>query len=153
MQVRDAIKAAALANGFTFLDLIEMNQTRESTTIATASTGSNIYTNAPLTRGSFIRVGNPTDTYVWTTRVASVSGSSAPYTIGVSPNLQGTTVVGAPVQVVGQAFITGTGKQGAVVGDGNSDYMVGNDNTHPTIAGHDNLARAMFRQLTATLPA
>jgi len=33
-------------------------------------------------------------------------------------------------------YITGTGRVGATTGDGNADYYVGTDSTHPSTAGH-----------------
>ena len=42
---------------------------------------------------------------------------------------------------VAAAWVTGTGRQGAVVGDGSADWITGTDGTHPTADGHVHNAR------------
>ena len=42
---------------------------------------------------------------------------------------------------VAAAWVTGTGKQGSVVGDGSADWITGTDGTHPTQDGHVHNAR------------
>lgn len=51
------------------------------------------------------------------------------------------------------AFITGTGKSGAVKGDGNADLYIGADGVHPTDAGHVYLARRISAAVRELLPA
>lgn len=43
--------------------------------------------------------------------------------------------------------ITGTGKDGSPIWDGNSDLVTSNDNTHPTPYGHEYIADWRFAAL------
>lgn len=45
-------------------------------------------------------------------------------------------------------FFTGTGRVGAPQGDGNRDYYIRTDGTHPTLDGHRAMARALFEAIT-----
>lgn len=47
----------------------------------------------------------------------------------------------------------GTGRQGTVVGDGNRDWAIGSDGTHPTLEGHRYLAQRLARGIAAAIPA
>lgn len=46
----------------------------------------------------------------------------------------------------------GTGKQGTAVGDGNRDWGVGSDGSHPTMEGHRYLAQRIARAVSAAIP-
>lgn len=46
----------------------------------------------------------------------------------------------------------GTGRQGTVVGDGNRDWAIGSDTTHPTIEGHRYLAHRLAKGIAAAIP-
>lgn len=46
----------------------------------------------------------------------------------------------------------GSGKQGSVIGDGNRDWAIGSDGTHPTLEGHRYLAQRMARGIAAAIP-
>lgn len=47
----------------------------------------------------------------------------------------------------------GTGKQGSLAGDGNRDWGIGADGTHPTLEGHRYLAQRIARGIAAAIPA
>lgn len=47
----------------------------------------------------------------------------------------------------------GTGRQGSTVGDGNRDWAIGSDSTHPTLEGHRYLAQRMARAIAGAIPA
>lgn len=47
--------------------------------------------------------------------------------------------------------ITGTGRTGSVVGDGNSDIVTSSDNTHPTLYGHEYLANWRFNAICSAI--
>lgn len=46
---------------------------------------------------------------------------------------------------------SGTGKVGGTTGSGNADIMVGDDGTHPSVAGHIYLAHALYAAITETV--
>lgn len=46
-------------------------------------------------------------------------------------------------------WATGSGKQTALSGDGNADWVIGSDNVHPTIEGHHQLAVAIANGVAA----
>lgn len=47
----------------------------------------------------------------------------------------------------------GTGKQGSATGDGNRDWAIGSDGTHPTLEGHRYLAQRVARGIASAIPA
>ena len=47
----------------------------------------------------------------------------------------------------------GTGRQGSTVGDGNRDWAIGSDGTHPTLEGHRYLAQRLARAIAGAIPA
>jgi lysophospholipase L1-like esterase len=52
---------------------------------------------------------------------------------------------------IGTGYLRGTGKVGTPLGDGNADYLVSADGTHPSQAGHDALARVTVSVMAAAL--
>lgn len=62
------------------------------------------------------------------------------YSYSFQGTLRYTNAAGAPVKVVGPAYLTGTGYVGATTGWGNADTLVSSDNVHPSVAGHRVLA-------------
>lgn len=50
------------------------------------------------------------------------------------------------------AWFFGTGRQGAPTGDGNRDWAVGPDGSHPTIEGHSYLAQRIGRGIARAIP-
>lgn len=46
----------------------------------------------------------------------------------------------------------GTGRQGTIKGDGNRDWTIGADTTHPTLEGHRYLAQRIARGIAAAIP-
>lgn len=154
LTIRNAIKSAADAATVRFIDVIESGVTGQATSsTADFNAGASTVTVIDaLPNQAMIRVGAPTNS--WTTRVTSAASGGTPFTQSISPNNSsgGTIVSGSPVAVVGPAFINGTGVQGSPVGDGNSDFFVSSDNTHPTQAGHLNIAMFIYQLYVATLP-
>lgn len=149
LQMRDALKAAADAANVSFLDIIESGRGTVTTT-AGSSSGSGVSSPISIPGNTIIRVGDSDDSH--TARITGISGSG-PYTLTVNPNLSHTFAAGSRLEIVGPAFINGTGKQGGELGDGNSDFAISNDNTHPTVYGHENIARFIYPMFTALLDA
>lgn len=138
---RDALKAAAAANGLPFYDVLALAPAsrRVSGTFSTAASGTSITATVPFNNGDYIQVGTP----AWTTTpgtvdVRQVNGRSGtgPYTHTLSSALSTTWPIGTAVTNGGRAWSYGTGNQAAPSGNGPADFLIGNDNTHPTVAGH-----------------
>lgn len=49
-------------------------------------------------------------------------------------------------------WVFGTGKQGATTGNGNADLVRGNDDTHPTVFGHQYLGARLVSETARVLP-
>lgn len=162
----DAIKAAALAVGATWIDPLRLPVpyappgTTTATTSLTADSGAGIATvntAASLPVGTYFQIGTGSNAEV--RRVTGVTGSG-PYTLQFSspPPSGGGNVLarshttGETVTVVGPGLFTGSGRQTATAGDGNADQWTGSDATHPTVAGHAGIGRAVFGLLAAQLP-
>lgn len=162
LALRDAIKTAAIAANGKFLDVLQMPMPEAlpaATTLAAATTGtpSNISAVASLPNGTYIQIGTDTNAEV---RMITGNSGTGPYTLSFGGTLNGLTgggnlsrthALGDPVIPCGPAAITGSGKQGTPVGDGNADRYTGNDATHPTGPGHLNLAVHIMRLYANTL--
>lgn len=166
----DAIKAAAATAGVTFIDVLRLPAPRTGTgggstptpaTTLAADVGSGntqITTVGDIPLNTYIQIGTGANAQV--RRVTGKSGTG-PYTLqfsgsvpsGGGGTLAASHLAGEAVIPVGQGLSTGSGQQGATTGDGTSDRYTGNDGTHPTVAGHRNLARGIFRELTVPLLA
>lgn len=58
-------------------------------------------------------------------------------------------VVAQTTAQINQGWITGTGNLGAPAGNGNADYYIGTDGTHPTSLGHVFLGQKVAAAITA----
>lgn len=170
----DAIKAAAAAVGATFLDLLRFPAPFQgagltgggtpapapSSTLqaSTAVNATSISSTINYGLGTYMQIGTGS-----TMEIRKVTGSSGtgPYTVnfgGATPGgggggLSNTHAAGEPIIPVSQGYLSGTGHLGTVTGDGTADRFTGTDSTHPTVAGHKNLARAVYTLLMPQLPA
>jgi hypothetical protein len=155
---RDAIKAAALAAGCQYVELLELpppgallpSGTVQAASIAGATT---ISSNVSFPAGAYVRIGTGATQEV--RAVASVSGTG-PYTLNVQQNgvsLAAAHTVGDPIVQSGPSYVTGTGKQGTPTGNGTAERYTGSDSTHPTVEGHLNIALAMLPQMQAAITA
>jgi hypothetical protein len=151
LEIRDALKTTAEEKGAKFLDVLESARTGLVTTLTADASGSSMQTAASIPIGSIVRVGALGPSGGWTTRVTTEGGSTGAYTHTISPNFQTTWASGLPVEVVGPAFHNGTGSQGTPNGVGTSDFFVSSDNTHPTVAGHENIGRFVYALMAAQL--
>lgn len=158
LAIRDAVKAAAKASGVRFLDLLNYGgiplflaaDANYSSTLASAySSGTSVQvTDIPsyfkqANTGKdkwFVKLGSGASQNI--REVTNISGTG-PYTLSITNALSLPLPAGASVTLAGQSYQTGTGRQGATVGDGNSDRYTGPDTTHPTVAGHANIARCV----------
>ena len=107
--------------------------------------------------GTILRIGTAGTTTQEYRKVTSTSGGG-PYTINFNGTGGGgalgvTHASGDPVTPVGPNIYTGSGKQGTTTGIGNSDRYTGSDGTHPTVAGHLNIAVQTFREIVALISA
>jgi hypothetical protein len=64
---------------------------------------------------------------------------AAPNVLGWIDPIGGTWESGSRSGGDGQQWITGTGWSTGTTGDGNADVLIGSDNAHPTVAGHEYL--------------
>lgn len=161
----DAIKAAALAAGATWIDTLRLplaptspGTTPATTTLAASvSAGvASVSTAASLPVGTYFQISS--DSTAEVRRVTGVSGTG-PYTLSFAsppPTGGGNTLArahasGDPVTVVGPTILTGSGRQTVTAGDGNADQWTSSDATHPTVAGHQGLGRALFGLIAAQL--
>lgn len=150
LEVRDAIRAAAAAvstdlNPVHFIDLLEIPLSaapiQGALTSAIANGATSFVTNVIIARGSVVEIGADSGSARIRRSITNITGSG-PFTHTVvgamTPFASGT-----PIRQVGRGLWTGSGRVGATTGSGNSDLLVGNDNTHPTQAGHDAIAAAV----------
>lgn len=165
----DQMKSTAQSFGAIYLDLLRFPATRPrgdaaaatATTMSSASSvaASSISLPVALPLGTYVEIGHGT-TAAEIRRITGVTGTG-PYTNqfgGVTPgggggNLASAHSSGDAVVPVGPGFISGTGYQGAAQGDGTGDRMTGADHTHPTVAGHLNIAKVVANLLGQTLNA
>lgn len=154
-QHRAAMKAAAIAAGGFWIDLLERPLPEGYTPLThtlTSSPGVGFSTftvsgTAPPAVGATYAFADATRCLV-----RSVSGSSAPYTVTIeTTGLQTAQPAGMVMMQVGDCPWSGTGRVGATVGDGNSDVLVSNDHVHPTQAGHDMVAQIIAEGIQAVV--
>lgn len=160
LATREAIKASAASVRATFLDPLNLpiSATQPTATTLAATTGASavtIQTVAALgTSDYYVQIGTGTNAEV---RYVGGQTGSGPYTYGFGTTghggaLQNIHTSGEAVTPVGPAFITGNGKQGTPQSNGTADRYTGADATHPTIAGHRNLAGILYSLYSASLP-
>lgn len=58
----------------------------------------------------------------------------------------------AYIDSLSDPWFFGTGRQGAVAGDGNRDWAIGSDGINPTLDGHRYLAQRIARGISAAIP-
>lgn len=168
----DAIKAAAQTVDATYLDLLRLPAPPQgagdngtvtapaaSTLAAAAASGAtSLSAGVKYPNGTYLQIGTGTNAEV--RRCTGTSGTG-PYTVNFGGNtpsgggggLSSAHVAGETVTPVGPGYLSGLGRLGNATGDGNAERFTGTDATHPTIAGHRNIARAVFSLLTPTLAA
>jgi len=150
MGVRDGVKAAAVAAGAIYLDVLELPPVATVTTTLAASAlsgATSVSLTDPVPVRSTITIGATHER-----RVVTALSGTGPYTATVAA-LSGARSAGDPVTTVGPSLWTGTGKIGATTGAGNSDLIVASDGTHPSQAGHDLIGSTLARMLDAALGA
>lgn len=140
---RDALKAAIVAVGGLFVDLLEQ-PLPTGTTPSTSTLASAVAAGATsLSLVDPVAVGA---TYKWSDgtrfRAKAISGAG-PYTVTTDGPLAAAHGSGSSLTQVGDCFWTGTGKVGATTGYGNCDLYVGSDGIHPIAAGHLALGAAL----------
>jgi lysophospholipase L1-like esterase len=149
--VKAAIKAAAVAAGALWLDILEMptpyGMTMQSTTLASSAalSATSLSTTARLGTNATYAFADGTRVYV-----TSTSGGG-PFTA----NLEGTLVTaqasGATLTQVGDSMFTGSGRVGLTTGIGNCDLYISSDGSHPTDAGHTAIGQAVATLLVKAL--
>jgi lysophospholipase L1-like esterase len=156
---RDILKTAAAAVGAKFIDLLNYGGVPSflassqpfSTVLSSAyASGTNIIvadlpayfkTGAPGLDNWYVKIANGS-AIQYARQVSNITGTG-PYTLNIGTALLSAMPAGSTVTLCGDAYQTGTGKQGSPVGDGNSERYTGSDGTHPTMAGHANIARCV----------
>lgn len=157
-QIQSILKSKAAQYGATFLDILNFGDIpyflsgtpNFSTTLSSAyASGTSVVvsdvpayfkTSGSSTNNWFVKIGFSAAQIV--RKVSSISGTG-PYTLGVTTALGTAQAIGTPVVLTGDSYQTGTGRQGATTGVGNCDRYIGPDTTHPTVAGHQNMARCV----------
>ena len=160
---RDVIRAAAAGIGARFLDLLSLPQIATlfpppasmALAAAAAANASSISVNAIPDANSdwYVQVGTG-DSGAGGAEIRKVTNTtgSGPYTLSLSTGLTNSHPSGDVCRVVGPQMITGTGKQTSTNGSGNSDYFIGSDGSHPTIAGHRHVAMTIATLWAQSLP-
>lgn len=159
---RDTLRAVAAQCGALFLDLLSLpvadrvDGTWASTlTNAVSASGTSLVVPtgpAPFNAGGVAagRAGwwvTIVDGVNSETRLVTAMNNSDPRTLTVGA-LTYAHAAGTPVVIGGPQYITGTGRVGATVGDGNADRYIGTDAVHPPAAGHRNIARTVAQLWT-----
>jgi lysophospholipase L1-like esterase len=158
LPARDAIKAAAVAAGLPYVELLELpppGTLLPAGTVQAATTvgASTISSSTSFPVGAFVRIGSGATQEV---RAVSAVSGTGPYTLTVQQNganLAAAHAIGEPIVQSGPSYVTGTGRQGATAGNGTGDRYTGTDATHPTVEGHLNLALAILPQMRAVISA
>ena len=168
LQFSDAIQAAATAASLRYVNLLQQSIPQylalygdagwSSTTTASALINATTiqvasipaYFSQALTSsatGWWVKIGSDASQIV--REVTGISGSG-PYTLTVAA-LPAAAASGTPVALGAESYMTGTGRQGTTVGDGNADVNTGSDGTHPTKAGHVAIVKAIAARLAETI--
>jgi lysophospholipase L1-like esterase len=151
--IKDATKAATLAIGGYFLDVLEMPLPHQFVPNTFALSASASISSTTLTVAAGLPIPVAGGTYKFTNnchcRIKSFAGTG-PYTVTLDSSLQSAQASGAIATQVGNCLWTGTGNSGAPTGFGNSDIYVAADTTHPTAAGHQAIGIALASALINT---
>jgi hypothetical protein len=153
---KDILQNSARQIGAIFVDLIEQVPDIHASffTTLTSAAALNATTlqvaNADsLLFSHYIRVGSVGPSRV---KISNITGTG-PYTLSLTSGIGGLApAAGETVQLSGLSYVTGTGKQTVPTGDGTADRFTGGDNTHPTVAGHANIAWNYASRLQKLLP-
>lgn len=155
---KNAVKAAALATGVIWLDLMEMPVQYPAAQLLSGTIGQAYSAGSAGSSGIWLSFAPPAGSTIQldtTERIETTGELSqiAPglYNIGFDGVLQYNHASGAAAQQVGGALFTGHGYVGATTGYGNSDLLIGSDGVHPSVAGSyeqgQHLATALMQQL------
>ncbi len=151
-----ALQAAAVDAGLVYLPVFVgpaiAGHARTSTVATASATGQANLTVAsanwlPSTTPHYVRVDGADPARAEVRRITNVTDLGETVRLTASSNWTYTHAVGVPVEVVGPPLMTGTGRQGTVAGNGNADRFTSSDGTHPTRAGHRNIADRVFVEL------
>lgn len=151
--VCDAVKDACAAAGGKYIDLISLPQhdftaSFGGTTVVQTGVSSRLVVGdipaaykpgTTTTGGQWWKIGSGVNQQI--ARSTYINGSEGAWQIEFEGVTYANWPIGTPVTTVGASYQTGSGKQGAVAGDGNSDLFTGPDGTHPTRAGHLNISK------------
>lgn len=161
LQWEQAIKAAALTAGAKYISLLDAGPaqfltdygdgawtatlnsatTTGSTSVTVSSRPTYYEQSSPALDKWWVRIGSGATQIV--RQVTNISGTAGAWVLSFSGAAGVVIPAGSPVVLCGPSYQTGSGKQGSTAGDGNSDRYTGSDGTHPTKAGHENLARVI----------
>ena len=157
----DRIKASAAAvTGTVWVDFLQIHANNLPAagvlSASSAVSASTISSSIPIPRGMCFRIGGATNAEL---RRSIFSTGFGPYTIGFNGTdyagggggLSNAHAAGEAILPVGPGIYTGNGNQGSLQGNGNADRYTGSDNTHPTVAGHLNIAVCAYRELRIAL--
>lgn len=149
--IRDAIKAAATAAGLPFIDMLQIPVTvlpqPSGVSMASTTAGAGTISSSVSFRvGTIVQIDTGLNADI--RAVSSVSGTG-PYTLSVTESGQTLKAhaSGVPIVECGDSMNTGVGTQASPSG-GTSSRYTGTDTTHPTQAGHYNIALLIYEQLT-----
>jgi len=152
------IKAQAIARGLKFYDLLNLADNTgaaATTTLSSAATvgATSVSAAVSLPVNTYIQIGSDSDAEV--RKITGVSGSG-PYSLqftgtGGGGVLSRAHTSGTPVYLAGPSYLTGNGYQGTTNNSGNADRFTGGDGTHPTLAGHYNIAAQVHALYTKQL--
>lgn len=151
--------ASSLVAGTYEIDVLttymDYNSSSTTGTLAfSASSGATtLSSTVSLPVNTFFRIGTGTNSEV--RRVISNTPVSNIYVLGFNGNtftgggsvLINNHAAGEVLTPVGPGIYSGSGRQGATVGNGNADRYTGTDATHPTVLGHFNIAQCLFKEL------
>lgn len=164
LAIDEALKvAASQVSGTIFLDLLRMPAPQAGVTTDTTVSGPGTISNAAgvtanatsftsatkYPANTLVQIGNDANAEI--KKIAGVSGTG-PWTHTVTAMARAHAAASVVIPI-GPSYVTGNGKQGAPQNNGTADRYRGTDGTHPSVAGHEHIARTVFQLLSAALPA
>jgi len=105
-----------------------------------------------------IRSGSPTSALVvvgpWWPNENPTNNAAGSDVIGVRDTIEAKALAAGAIFIdpIGEQWITGTGRVGTPAGNGNADYYISSDGTHPSPAGHAYLGRKLEQALAPYVP-